>query len=257
MKNQTLLATLKWEQERLYPLIQHYEEKEMNFFKLTITIMSLYLTAIGTIFTLSNGNNQSVLLTTPFDKIFIGVTVALCFLNLSLIKFISSNRAGCILTMRQINCFRQAIDKLCCKLYNDKVPDCYNNFICGEFWGLYGQHRKLPLNNNHFRNDNEGYLKYLFYSSDGFLIFIIVLFSMIMFCSPILYILFSSATSEKWFVFSLGALALLFVFLVVFVVKVAKDRVKHAFNIKQNAEKGDTCDNFYTKCNKEPLKEQK
>jgi len=230
-----ILENVKWEQALLYPMIQHYEQKETGYFKIAITITSLYLTAVAAILSQSNKVFPDVMLGSPYDIIFAAITFALCLLNVSLIKFIASNRAGCILTMRQINCLRRAIDSMNYFILYNKCPQTTDDLLKKNdenqhYWSLIGRHRKLPISNSHFRPENMSFLSKLAQSPDGFLIISIVIFSLAIFCAPVGYILLSDLVYPKGVIFGFSAIVMIFGFSVIYVIDSAKQKVDTAIN---------------------------
>lgn len=241
-----IFETIKWEQSLLYPMIQLYEQKEMGHFKIAIAITSLYLTVVGAIYVQSYKVNPNVLLASPYDIVFAGVTLTLCLINITLIKFIASNRAGCIQTMRQINCLRRAIDSLSYyQLYNEcpsKLDDLCNKTDDNiGYWLLIGRHRKLPITNDHFRSNNRVFIKKLIESPDGFLVMTITIFSLIAFLTPSLYIIFSDEGYPKWFIASLTIFTSLFFSAIYLVLISSVNKVEKATNHQTVTEADSSC----------------
>ena len=108
-----LLETLKWEQGLLYPLIKHYEDKEQLLMRESFALIVLFASGIVTVLGIQKPTSLLQLTEQfPTNIMLLSLSFGFCALSLILVKYIAATRGGCLLTMRQINCIRRAIDTL-------------------------------------------------------------------------------------------------------------------------------------------------
>lgn len=229
-----VLESLKNEKELLYPLILHYEKKEMLLLRSAVVIFSLYLTAGGILFKISHDANSIEVLVFPFDILYAVITLALCLLSMTLIKFILNNQASCIITLRQLNCIRQAIDAIRYQKIVGDLPSEESLLVelnekNYEYWSCWGQHRKLPINNEHLRDGAENFYKSTFESPEGFLVLSVSFFSICMFMSPILYMFADKQPIDQFIAFCAGSLSVLFLLALNFNMNIAKRKFEQRY----------------------------
>lgn len=182
----SLLETLKSEQKLLFEFLKIQEDKKSTAIKSSFGVFSIIITGLIAVYTLSEKLPDGVSLGYPFNLIFAAVLVGLCLTNLVIIKIIMSYRAGLLLGIRQLNCNRQAIDRITFTIFEEKFP-LKESELKDEstiYWSVYGQHRKLPINNIDLRRQNQSIIS----SSDEFAVIVIAFFTMAIFIAPIAHI---------------------------------------------------------------------
>lgn len=235
-KYQVALETFKWEQQLLYPLIKHYDDKEQTLMKEAYVLIALYASGVAAVFGLQAPTDPSIAPTISARSLdflaylpiaskamLVAISVGFCLLSLILVKYIADTRCGCLVTMRQVNCIRQAIDALVHRAM-DSVSQG-SSAQPSEYEELYGQHRKLATNNIALR---DVYNRNIIRSPDFFLVATIISINLMVF-GVALFIAYETKTdSEKLSGLLSGAGLVLYVALLVWVYKSTKKKLQLA-----------------------------
>lgn len=220
-----VLDILKWEQNMTWEFIKHQEDRKFSMIKSSFGVFSIVITGMIAIYSLSQETPNGLSLTYPFNVLFTGVLAGLGLTNLVLIKLIMSCRAGILLAFRQLNCFRQAMDRISYTLLENTFPDQIAKLkeTSSTYWTAFGQHRKLPLDNKDLRDYN----KHKFRSADEFAVLMIALFTGGLFLVPIIRFFWAGEQSTILGA-GLALLALAFVGSVIFIVHSSRKAVELA-----------------------------
>lgn len=202
---------LRWEQNKIYDFVIHQEDKKLSVLKISFGVFSLFITGLIAIFSLASKSDGNILLAYPFDVLFVAVLIGMGLINLILIKFVMAYRAGGILALRQSNCIRQALDAVTFSLIENRMPNDKSELEKEKdtnkfYWCLFGQHRKLPIENKDLRRQNRN----LFSSADNFAVMVITFLTSIFFLAPVIHIIVT--TKESAFIGAASA-TLFFMFL--------------------------------------------
>ncbi|RLA07167.1 MAG: hypothetical protein DRR06_00540 [Gammaproteobacteria bacterium] len=181
--------------------------RKYSLFKLSLVVSSVVVTALMTIFKLYS-EDGGITIKAPFNYIFGAILVLIGLINIVIIKELLSIHASRLITYRQMNCFRQALDSIKYRKFEGCYPDSVDCLKSSdtEYWNILGKHRKLPL-------DNEGLVlseRGLFRSPDKFMIFILALISALVIFSPVIYMAWSPDSTYREGLYS-GLVGMLFV----------------------------------------------
>lgn len=221
----SFIDTLKSEIQLLVDFFKDQERKKLSIINASIGTFTIFITGLVTIIFLANkfnmllGGIQSVNNAT-IDGTFITIMFfvvlgGLGIINLMLIKYLASLRAGTVLSMRQLNCLRQALDCATYAQIEGHFPREINSLYDSStiYHVAFGKHRKLPLDNTYLRKDCESIIG----PADHFAIVMISLFTCGLLSAPIYYFYRVAENS----IINRAISALMFIFFISFVVYIA------------------------------------
>jgi hypothetical protein len=204
------LHTLKWEQEQLVEFFKDQEKKKLTILNSFIGTFTVYISALMAITFFGNKATQETLgpaLINSYYLMYFIVLLGLGVINTILIKYLMSLRAGSILSARQMNCMRQAIDNITYSIFEGKYPenakDLENKGT--SYFQIFGKHRKLPLHNDSLKQSIKSHIK----PADDFTIVVVSAFTFAMLLSPVAYYWLTGEDSKVTGTISWG-IALLF-----------------------------------------------
>ena len=187
-----------------------------------VTIFSLYVKEDG------------VNIQFPFNYVFGLMLVSIGLVNFVIIKELLSIHSSRVITLRQANCLRQAMDSIRYKKYVGTYPESVSDLLdqSTEYWKRFGRHRKLPLENDGLRGSERG----IFRSPDKFMILILATMSLIVMMSPVVYLSASpNATFTDGWVS--GVISLLFFVGVAMQINDSKKRLRVQLGAAEDANK--------------------
>ena len=193
---------LRWEISLLYEMYRDVHSKKLMTIRSTLGMFSIILAGIFAVFTLSQkGTDFRQILHPPFGIGLVAILAGIGIANLAAIRYIAAFKSTNIAIRRQIHCLRQALDSTTFYLIegvfpysrkkavppngevNDlKINDAFNDKSTN-YWKIFGNHRKLPIDNLGIRRHMQTYLE----SADKSSMFILFFLSEILISLPLLY----------------------------------------------------------------------
>ncbi len=213
---------LKWEIGMLYEMYRDTHSKKLMTIRSSLGMFSLILAGIFTVFSFSQKvSDIRVMLHPPFGIGLVAILAGIGVANLAAIRYIAAFKSTNIAIRRQIHCLRQALDATTFYLiegvfpkrrknndesgedlkFTDKVllwfkhPFRYDREIrestvkdafnekTSNYWKIFGNHRKLPIDNLGIRRHLHAYSE----SADKSAMFILFLLSEGLIVLPLLY----------------------------------------------------------------------
>lgn len=222
------IENIHWELDALLEYLKDCNSRKITLFKVALAVFSVLTTGLVTIYSLySKGAGKGI--EEPFDILFVVVLVSMGLINFSIIKELISIHASRLITYRQMNCLRQAMDSIRYARYEGKYPEAISELRATgtAYWKAFGQHRKLPLDNAALRQSEKG----LFRSPDKFMILIIASLSLVVMMSPLVYVVAYARDSFTAGLLS-GTLGVFFVAVVIYEGLTAKKTLDDHLNEK-------------------------
>lgn len=190
-----LIETVRLEIQLLVEFFKDQERKKLNVVNSSIGTFTIFITGLVTIIFLANkfdaiSSSQQQAGTSGISSEFITIMFfvvlgGLGLINLVLIKYMASLRAGTVLAMRQLNCLRQALDSATYAQIEGYFPKKIESLYSKDtiYHAAFGKHRKLPLHNEYLKKDCAKIIK----PADHFAIFMISLFTCGLLGAPVYY----------------------------------------------------------------------
>ncbi|OQY01932.1 MAG: hypothetical protein B6I26_02930 [Desulfobacteraceae bacterium 4572_130] len=228
------VINIKWEMKGLLKYLIHCNNRKLNLFKLFIATFSILVTALIATITLSPEALQTQNINSNFhimDLISLFILFFIGLINLSIIKEWLSIYISRLVTYRQMNAFRRALDSLRYQKYYGEYPslqDLRNKELL--YWKKFGNYRKLTLDNTMLKKEQFS-ISSFFTSPDKFAIFSIFLLSIMILGSPCIYMLFI----KKTFITGFFCGVIFFIFITLFFIElfISKRKMVSALTLNE------------------------
>jgi len=216
------------EQRILTDYMKDCNFRKIMLFKISLAAFSLLTSGSITIFALYV-KEDGITISFPFNYIFGLIVISIGLINFVIIKELLSIHASRLITLRQANSLRYAIDSIRYKKFQGVYPASYKELFdqSTEYWKAFGRHRKLPLENESLRLSERG----IFRSPDTFMVLILTTMSVIVMSYPMIYLFINPNTTfyDGWMS---GAVSLLFIVGVIAQFKDSKKHLRQALGSK-------------------------
>jgi hypothetical protein len=216
------------EQAILADYLRDCNSRKYSLFKLALTVFSVLTTASVALFVLST-EEDGLNIVFPFNYAFGLILISIGLINFVVIKELLSIHASRLITLRQMNCLRQAMDAIRYRKFMDKYPGSIDDLTNREtpYWLVFGQHRKLPLVNSGLRKSEQGVLR----SPDKFMVLILTILSLCVMLAPMVYLGVSSDATfaDGWLS---GTVSIVFILGVVMQFSDSKKRLKSQIGVQ-------------------------
>lgn len=151
---------LQWEMSELNEYLKDCNQRKITYFKFSIGLITVLITLFGTVFGIYKENSK-IIKEADIHWLFIAILLVVCFLNFSVTKELFSLHASRVLTYRQMNSLRRAMDSIRYKRYEGNYPE--NLEVMKDentnYWKEFGRHRKLPLESSGLRKNEKNWLQ--------------------------------------------------------------------------------------------------
>ena len=208
---QIRIDDLNREMEILLHYLQDCNSRKLQLFKIALTVVTIVSGACFSIYAIYS-DPHSIGIQSPFDYVFGILLIIIGVVTFTIITELMSLHSSRVITIRQANCLRQALDSLRFQRIEGRYPVSIDELSddSTEYWKYFGQHRKLPLENAGLRNSENGW----FQSPDHMMIGTLTLLSFVVLISPLIFLGLSDAATFKDGLFS-GATGLVFLWAIV------------------------------------------
>jgi len=201
---------LQWEMGALQQYLQDCNLRKSALFKISLAGFSIVATGLVTIFGFF-ADHSNLVIESPFNIIFGLVLFSIGLVNIVIIKELVSIHASRLITFRQMNCIRQAMDSVRFKKHEGRYPNDWKELkqTDTKYWLTFGKHRKLPIENSGLKASESRFFR----SPDKFMIFVITMLSLVLLLSPLILILATSVAGFYAGIYS-GVISTLFIVIV-------------------------------------------
>jgi len=186
--------------------IKDKEKKKLWIIGGSYAVFSLITTVIVNIFTRAPVNLEKIF-SIPSIVLFSLFVFGVVLIYTSIIKYILTLKADCIIATRQLNCLRRAINSVLYSFFEKKFPNeidsCPNEIRSGTikdlesgYWKYFGQHDKYPSDNEGFRTAYNKPSIY-FLSADIYSVIVISIFSSLLIITPFSFLLANISESSS------------------------------------------------------------
>ncbi len=203
---QIRIDDLNLEMDLLLRYLKDCNQRKLQLFKLALTVVAVLSGACFSIYAVYN-EPAAAGIQSPFDLIFGLLLILIGAITLTIITELMSIHASRVITLRQSNCIRQALDCLRFQRIEGYYPACLEQLRDQNttYWQCFGQHRKLPLENSGLRASEASWLL----SPDYMMIGTLTFLSVIVLMTPLLFVGLSDTVGYRDGVFS-GVVGMLF-----------------------------------------------
>jgi hypothetical protein len=179
-------------------------QRKLSWVKLSLTVFSIVTTGITALIA-SQDHATSLALPHVFDALIGIALVAVGLINLAVVRELISIHSSRIVSLRQMNCLRQAMDSIhylkCEGRYPASALDLRNTSTA--YWKSFGRHRKLDIDNVGLRKSERSLIQ----SPDRIMIYMVVILSAMLIAFPAMYFLYSQTKYDAKNSFPLGMLS--------------------------------------------------
>ena len=235
---QVLLDYNQKEQNKLWEELDKRDDSKITILKISFGIFSLFVT--GMLTAVSFGDASKELFNSPeFNTLLVLIVGGMGLINFSLIKYIVMFTHSRLLFTRQINCLRHSMDSCIFSMIEGHPPSnssdhyknkCKNDDEQNMYYQIFGKHRKLPIENNEFRE----FHKKIFESADDVAITVISILTVSMTAIPVVYLWGKYNSSIVGFVGATYVFA--FLALTYYLRNSAKKTIEHALKTGMHKE---------------------
>ena len=208
---QIRIDDLNKEMDILFRYLQDCNSRKLQLFKIALTVVTVLSGACFSIYAIY-AESEPLGIESPFDYVFGLLLVIIGVITFTIITELMSIHASRVITIRQSNCIRQALDCLRFERIEGYYPADLQALtdVETEYWKCFGQHRKLPLENSGLRKNETSWFR----SPDYMMIGTLTLLSFVVLVSPLIFIGLSDSATFQDGLFS-GATGLLFLWAIV------------------------------------------
>jgi len=172
---------IHFEMNMIAKYIEECNTRKFSLFRLSLTVFTAVVLSMVTIFEFYA--KKGVTLEAPFNVIAALILVFVGLINIVIVKELLSIHASRLISFRQLNCLRHALDSIKYKKFEGEYPNSIDDLKNKDtkYWKAIGKHRKLPLNNEGLKHSDRG----IFRSPDKFMVLVLVLISTILIFTPL------------------------------------------------------------------------
>lgn len=221
--DQICFQNISDEMSLLGSYLEDCNRRKLSLFKLALIVFSVVVTALVTLFKLYAEQKNGLSVQSPFNFVFCAALLFVGLVNFAIIKELLSIHASRLITLRQTNSLRCAIDSIRYRKFEGKYPDEVEDLYdtTTDYWVAFGRYRMLPLTDDGLKRSEKGILR----SPDTFMAGVLIVMSTVFLLSPIFYMFQSSQLGFFGDVYA-GVLAAVFLFGIIKEVIASRDRLR-------------------------------